>query len=55
LRLVTTLLQNNVAGVGLVQNAADQVHQGHVGGVPLEILPCVTLYPDMEWLVAGMR
>lgn len=53
LRLVTTLLQHNVSGVGIIQNAADQVHQGRVGDVPLEILPCVTLYPEMEWLLTA--
>ena len=37
-------------GVGIVQNAWDEVHQGEADGMPLEVLPCVTMHPGMEGL-----
>jgi hypothetical protein len=48
LRLVAILVRGNLGSVGIVQDAADEIHQGHVDGLPLEVLPCVTLYPGME-------
>jgi hypothetical protein len=48
LRLVALLIDFNIAGVGIVQDAADEIHSSHVGELPLEVLPCVTLYPGME-------
>jgi len=48
LRLAVLLMQGNLGSIGTVQNSADQVHQGHVDGLPLEVLPCITLYPGME-------
>jgi hypothetical protein len=51
LRLVATLVQQNLGSVGIIQNADDQVHQSLVDDLPIEILPCVTLYPDMDWLL----
>jgi hypothetical protein len=51
LRLVATLVHQNLGSVGIIQNADDQVHQRRVDDMPLETLPCVTLYPDMDWLL----
>ena len=51
LRLVATLVQQNLGSVGIIQTADDQVHQSVVDDLPIEILPCVTLYPDMDWLL----
>jgi hypothetical protein len=48
LRLIAILVQGNLGSVGIVQNAADEVHQGYVDVLPLEVLPCVTLYPGMD-------
>ncbi|HSE16449.1 MAG TPA: toll/interleukin-1 receptor domain-containing protein [Pyrinomonadaceae bacterium] len=48
LRLAAVLVQDNLGSIGIVQDAADQVHQDTVDGLPLEILPCVTMYPDMK-------
>jgi hypothetical protein len=51
LRLVAALARSSIGGVGLVQDADDQVHLLEVDGQPLETLPCITLYPDMDWIV----
>ena len=48
LRLATVLVQANLGSIGIVQDAADQVHEHSVDDFPLEILPCVTLYPGMK-------
>ena len=50
LRLAATLIQHNLA-IGIIQDARDEVHQGRVDELPLEVLPCVTLHPNMEWLL----
>ena len=51
LKLAVMLVTNRLGGVGIVQNAADEVHQGFVDDTPLEILPCVTLHPGMDLLL----
>jgi len=48
LRLITILVKGNLGSIGIVQDAADEVHQQRIDGFPLEVLPCVTLYPGME-------
>ncbi len=48
LRLIAILAKGNLGSVGIVQDAADEVHQGRVDEFPLEVLPCVTLYPGMD-------
>jgi hypothetical protein len=48
LHLIAALVQNNLGSVGIVQDAADEVHNGRVDRLSLEILPCVTLHPGME-------
>ena len=48
LHLIAILVQGNLGNVGIVQEAADEVHQGRVDTLPLEVLPCVTLYPGMD-------
>lgn len=47
LRFVAALVRGNLGSVGIVQNAADEVHLGYVDDLPLEVLPCITLYPGM--------
>lgn len=48
LQLITVLIKENLGGVGIVQNASDEVHQKRIDGISLEILPCVTLHPGIE-------
>ncbi len=48
LRFIVKLINNNIGSMGIVQNADAPVHQQQVDGFPLEILPCVTLYPGMK-------
>lgn len=48
LRLAAALISSNIGSVGIIQNAWDEVHQGEVDGMPLEVLPCVTMHPGME-------
>ncbi|NZD63634.1 toll/interleukin-1 receptor domain-containing protein [Rhizobium sp. WYCCWR 11290] len=50
LRLAAALIASNVGSVGIIQNAWDEVHKGEVDGIPLEVLPCVTMHPGMEGL-----
>ena len=48
LRLAALLVQASLGSVGIVQDASDQIHEGEVDGLPLEILPCITMYPGMK-------
>jgi hypothetical protein len=48
LRLAAILVQTGLGSVGIVQDASDQVHTEKVDGLPLEILPCITMYPGMD-------
>jgi hypothetical protein len=48
LRLIELLVSANLGSAGIVQDAADEVHNGRIGDFPLGILPCVTLYPGMN-------
>jgi hypothetical protein len=50
IRLLKHFTKAGVGSVGIVQSATDLVHQMIIDGEPLEILPCVTLYPGMEKL-----
>lgn len=50
LQLVAKFMQGNIGSLGIVQDAFDEVHQGWVDNLPLEVLPCVTLYPGMNSL-----
>jgi hypothetical protein len=50
LRLAVTLMTSNIGSVGIIQNAWDEVHKGQADGMPLEVLPCVTMHPGMEGL-----
>jgi hypothetical protein len=52
LRLAAALIASNVGSVGIIQNAWDEVHQGEADGMPMEVLPCVTMHPGMEGLQA---
>lgn len=52
LELIAALVQNGLGSVGIIQDAADQVHRERIGAMPLEVLPCVTLYPGMESLLS---
>ncbi|HYC87870.1 MAG TPA: hypothetical protein VEO54_01560 [Thermoanaerobaculia bacterium] len=47
LKLLRVFVQANLGSVGIIQDAADEVHRGWVESLPLEVLPCVTLYPGM--------
>lgn len=48
LRLVAEMVKANIGSVGIVQDAADEVHQTYVGDLPVEVLPCVTLHSGMN-------
>jgi hypothetical protein len=48
LRLAVLLLKCNIGAVGIIQEAADEVHNTVVNEFPLEVLPCVTIYPGMR-------
>ena len=50
LDLLLLLVDHNVGSVGLVQGAADTVHELQVHGRSLAVLPCVTLHPGMDGL-----
>jgi len=52
LRLAAKLAKSNLGTVGLIQDALDSVHQRRIDDLPLEMLPCVTLYPGMAAPVA---
>jgi hypothetical protein len=54
LRLVLLLVANDVGSVGVLQDGTDPVHDRTIDGTSLEVLPCVTLYPGMESLFAGL-
>lgn len=48
LQLIALLIKNNIGTVAIIQNFDDEVHSGTVDDLPLELLPCVTLYPGMS-------
>lgn len=52
LRFAAALISSNIGSVGIIQNAWDEVHQGEVDGLPLDVLPCVTMHLGMEELQA---
>jgi hypothetical protein len=54
LRLVLTLVANDIAGAGIIQSADAPVHEREIDGKSLAVLPCVTLYPGMERLFEGL-
>jgi hypothetical protein len=54
LKLLLALVTNNIGSVGIVQSAADMVHELEVGGRSLSVLPCVTLHPGMEALFPAL-
>jgi hypothetical protein len=47
LHVLALLVRSGIAGVGLVQDADDEVHRSEIRGVQLEMLPCVTLHAGM--------
>jgi hypothetical protein len=47
LELVSLLVEAHLGSVGIVQTAAEPVHNNPIGVLPAGILPCVTLYPGM--------
>ncbi len=51
LRLIVSLVLSNIGSIGIVQNAADPVHNQEVDDQDLSVLPCVTLHPGMEGFV----
>jgi hypothetical protein len=53
LRLLSILVEANVGGVGLIQDSRDQIHQSRIGNFPLEVLPCVTIYPGLSELTGA--
>jgi hypothetical protein len=48
LRLAALLVEGDLGSVGIVQDAADEVHQNWIDDLPLDVLPCVTLHPGMD-------
>jgi hypothetical protein len=48
IRLAALMVRHNFGSVGIVQDASDPVHNTRSGDLPLEVLPCVTLYPGMD-------
>jgi hypothetical protein len=50
LQFLSSMLYNNVSGIGIIQNADNPVHNFESDGMSLSVLPCVTLYPGMEAL-----
>jgi hypothetical protein len=47
IQLAAMIVRNNFGSIGIVQNAADPVHNMKSGDLPLDVLPCITLYPGM--------
>ncbi len=48
LQLIVLIVSNGLGSVGIVQDAADEVHRGRIDDFSLTVLPCVTLYPGMD-------
>ncbi|MBU2629913.1 MAG: hypothetical protein KKE61_14955, partial [Proteobacteria bacterium] len=53
-KVVTQLIKNDIGSVGILQNADAPVHESVVDGFSLDVLPCVTLHPGMDYFFEQM-
>ena len=51
LRLAILLIKHGVGTIGIIQSSNELVHNTSIDDFPLSVLPCITVYPDMEGII----